>query len=223
VDPRGRVLGRAHKTFTEYACFAPGAPSSHVIQTAFGPVGVGICADNHRTAMLRLFQRERVALVLMPHAWPLPAHTNVLVSEGDVVRQTREADEWAKLYALRLGVPAAMVNQVGPLGGRWDGVVGWLFDPAVFRFGGHSSIAAADGTVLCRLGAEEGVMLADVTLDPSRRSTIAPPDHLGYVTPAGGAALFRHLVVPLAALAGKVRYRVSSERRRAAECSPSGR
>jgi len=216
ADPRGRVLGRVHKTYTEYACFAPGPASSHVIETALGTVGVAICADSHRTAMLRLFQREHVALVLMPHAWPLPAHTSALVSERDVARQTREADDWARLYALRLGVPAVMVNQVGPLGARWDGVVGRLFDPETFRFGGHSSIAAADGTVVCRLGADEGVMLGEITIDPSRRSTISPPDHLGYATPANGAAVFRHVVVPVAALAGRVRYRLSRSRRRAA-------
>ncbi len=214
VDPRGHLLGRVHKTFTEYACFAPGEASSHVIETPLGTLGVGICADNHRTAMLRLFQRERVELVLMPHAWPLPARPSLLVSEHDMLRQTREADDWARLYALRLGVPALMVNQVGPLGARWEGIAGRLFDPRTFHFGGHSSIAAADGTVVCRLGEDEGVLAAELTLDPSRRNTIAPPDHLGYVTPADGAAVFRHLVVPAAAVAGRLRYRLSRERRR---------
>src|SRR5574337_912408 len=50
VDPHGTVLGRVHKTFTEFKSFAPGAPSSHVLETPLGTLGVGICADNQHTA-----------------------------------------------------------------------------------------------------------------------------------------------------------------------------
>jgi N-carbamoylputrescine amidase len=216
VDPAGKVLGRTRKTFTEYGSFAPGAASTHVIETPLGTVGVGICADNHRTVMLQLMQRERVDLVLMPHAWPLPRHRSVTVSADDVAHAEREADDLARLYARNLGVPAVLVNQVGPLGSRWDGVMGRLFDPAVFRFGGHSSIADASGQVLCRLGAEQGVMVADVMLDPAHRIATPPEDHLGYVTPAHGTALFRHLLVPAGSLASRVRYALSRKRRQAA-------
>jgi N-carbamoylputrescine amidase len=216
VDPRGQLLGRARKTYTEFRRFAPGASATHVIATPLGTLGVGICADNQHTGFLELMQREHVDLVLMPHAWPLPWHRSLIVSDDDLKRASAECDGFAQLYARRLGVPAVMVNQVGPLEERWEGLLGRLFDPATYRFGGHSSIADAGGKVVCRLGADEGVMIADVHLDPSRRVTAPPEDHLGYLTPAKGAALFRHLLLPAGELASRMRYALSRERRQAA-------
>jgi N-carbamoylputrescine amidase len=217
ATPDGEVAGRVRKTCTEYSLFKPGALDSHVIHTVLGTIGVGICADNHSSFLPRLMQQARVDLILMPHAWPLPFRTSTLASEKDLAHSIDEATRWAPLYARLLGVPAVFVNQVGPFGSeRWDGLTGKLFTPDLFRFGGISTIADSDGTVKGRMGqVEEGVIAADVTLDPSRKVATPPPDYGGYVTPASaGASIFRHIIVPIDVWSGRLRYRLSAERRR---------
>jgi N-carbamoylputrescine amidase len=210
AGPDGAVIGRTRKTFTEYALFAAGPRESHVMDTPLGRIGVGICADNHRSILPRLMQSSDIDLMLMPHAWPLPFRTTRHVSEGDIERSVKEAVDWPSLYARILGVPAVFVNQVGPFGpDRWDGLIGRLFTPEAFRFGGLSAIVDSDGAVKGRLDqAEEGFIVADVTLDDLRKVTQHPPDHSGYLTrPATlGVSVFRHVVVPLASVHGRFQY-----------------
>ena len=83
------------------------------------------------------------------------------------------------------------------------------------RFPGLSCICGADGVVLERLDGREGIVVADVSLDPGRRrQPEIPPgywSHAPRTRPRSTGALFRILEA-----AGKVAYAWSRKRRRAA-------
>jgi hypothetical protein len=84
-------------------------------------------------------------------------------------------------------------------------------------FPGHATIADSDGRVLAQMLNEEGVIIATVTLDPSRKQVARPKTFGEFVYPAGPAGA---LSLPPAWLFGHV-YAHSQERRQRAR-SASG-
>jgi N-carbamoylputrescine amidase len=64
-----------------------------------------------------------------------------------------------------------MANRTGPIHTSLPGGAGEL----VSSFPGLSTIANSNGAVKAALGEEEGVIVADVELDPDRKATAAPP------------------------------------------------
>jgi N-carbamoylputrescine amidase len=212
AGPDGRVAGRAYKANAEASVFRRGR-AEHLVVTPAGRIGVGICADNQFSAQLELMREQRAGLILMPHAWPTPAKAAGLVSEADVAAQQNRITDLPVLYARSLGVPVVFVNQVGPLQ-PVGGILGRLMDPAVWRLQGLSRIVDSDGSVLGELADEEGVLIAEATLDPARRHHDAPPSFGGWLQP--GAWPARHLIIPADIAIGKLSYAVSRRRRRAA-------
>jgi N-carbamoylputrescine amidase len=212
VGPTGEEAGRVRKqTPAMYEpWFFRGEAGSHVIRTALGTIGIGICNDNHRSYLPALLQRAGADLVLMPHCWPIPTTPGGPISQRDIHRWHDIQKGLAPLYARQLGVPAVFVNKVG----RYASPAprSWLPASTGMVFPGHATIADSDGAVRARLGDSEGVAIASVTLDPVRKVQKAPPTHGSYVYPAGAAGL---LVLPPAWLFGRV-YSLSRERRRRA-------
>jgi hypothetical protein len=94
------------------------------------------------------------------------------------------------------------------------GLIGKLMNPAVWRFQGRSRIVGSDGRLAGEMGDEEGILLADVALDPQLRRTAEPMSYGGWVLP--GNALARKVVIPLDAAVGTLSYRLRAGRRRAA-------
>ncbi len=154
---------------------------SHVIETALGKIGVGICFDSHLTAIARLMQEQSVDLVLMPHSYPMAEKPSRVVSERDIARSKRILQEMAPLYARLLGVPAVLVNKSGP----WASPVprSLVPKPGPSRFPGLSTIAGADGTIEAQLGDEEGIIVAEVTLDPSQKMHAKLPQYSRWIYP----------------------------------------
>jgi N-carbamoylputrescine amidase len=176
AGPEGRECGRVRKEFPamfEARTFR-GAPGSHVIETPIGRIGVAICFDAHTASVARLLAAADVDLVLAPHCYCVPSAPRPGTSQADIDRLTRNLAEIAPLYARTLGVATASTNRVG----EWDAAKG---DP--FLFVGQATIADSDGVVLSRLGAEEDVALADVVLDPARRTRAAPVAHSRWIYP----------------------------------------
>lgn len=212
VGPSGAEAGRVRKQTP--AMFEPwffrGEGGSHVIRTALGTIGVGICNDSHRSYLPALLQGGGADLVLMPHCWPIPTKAGGLISERDIQRWHKIQMNMAPLYAALLGVPAVFVNKVGPYAS--PAPLSWL--PAVtgMALPGHATIADSDGSVKARLGDAEGVVTASVTLDPARKSREAPRAYGPYVYPAGVSGL---LLLPPAWLFGRA-YSFSTRRRRRA-------
>ncbi len=96
-----------------------------------------------------------------------------LVSRADVAAQQERMTELPVLYARALGVPVVFVNQVGPLL-PIGGILGHLMDPRIWRLRGQSRIVDCDGSVLGQLAEDEGVLTADVVMDPARKHYVPP-------------------------------------------------
>ena len=209
VGPSGAEAGRVRKqTPAMYEpWFFRGEVGPHVIRTALGTIGIGICNDNHRSYLPALLQRGGADLVLMPHCWPLPTKAGGAISAGDIEGWHEIQRGIAPLYARLLGVPAVFVNKVGPYVSAAPR--GWLLAPTGMAFPGHATIADSDGTVKAALGDAEGIVIASVTLDPARKVHDQPRTHGSYVYPAGVAGL---LALAPAWLFGRV-YAASSRRR----------
>jgi len=218
AGPDGAIVGTARKSNAEADVFRRGH-GAHVIQTSIGRIGVGICADCQSPRILRSMHERAVDLVLMPHASPAPAVARGAVSEADIVAQRKRMEELPLTYARSLGVPAVFVNQIGPMA-PIAGILGRLMDPAVFRLQGGSRIVDSDGSLLGSLGDGEDVLVADVTLDPARRTWLAPQSYGGWLTP--GSMIVRRAVIPAGIGLGRLSYRLGKGRRRSYRAAASG-
>jgi N-carbamoylputrescine amidase len=210
--PGGMIAGRARKSEAEAYVFRRGH-GVHVIDTALGRVGVGICADNQVGRLLRLMQDRSVDLMLMPHAWPTPTSVTRLVSEADVADQRHKVAELPLIYARHLGVPAILVNQVGRMA-PMAGLLGRLMDPAVFQLQGRSRIVDSDGSVAGALDDGEGVLVRDVILDSARKVRLTPSTYGRWLT--RGNVVARRVIIPTEIVLGMTSYRLHAGRRRAA-------
>jgi N-carbamoylputrescine amidase len=215
TDPEGKVVGRVKKTQSEFMLFKAGELSSHIVDTDIGRIGVGICADTHRTFLPKLMQEQKVDILLMPHAWPIPYKRSGLISEKDIRDADENARNYGSLFAKMLGIPVLFVNHTGPMeGGRWLGMLGRLIDAEHMRYAGYSAVVDSDLSVRSQLKLEEGILMADVTLDPSRKTAGTIPDYGGWTHP--GVFLMRKVILPLEILMGKLNYRISGERKKKA-------
>lgn len=211
-DPDGREAGRVSKIEAESYVFKR-TSGNHVIETALGKIGVGICADNQMVTFIKQMAESSVDLMLMPHGWPTPCKTNQQVSEQDIQDHRERTQQLVHLYAERLGVPAVFVNGVGPMG-RMTGLLGKFLDPEVFRLEGRSRIVDSDGHVAGELGSEEGVLIADVSLDPARKHFSEPKSYDGWLIP--GNAFSRKVMIPFDIWFGQLWYTFNSQRRKKA-------
>ena len=218
VTPEGEVAGRVRKQTPALLepWFFRGEAGPHVIKTALGRIGVGVCNDNHRSYLPRLLQKEDADLVLMPHCWPLPARAGGVVSQGDLDRWHELQSSLASLYARILGIPAVFTNKVGPYSS--PSPVWWLPRSTDMRLPGHASIADSDGTIKARLADDQGVITAPVTLDPGRKIRTPPRTYGRYVYPAGVAGV----IVLAPAWVGSQYYRFSGSRRQRARLTRAG-
>jgi N-carbamoylputrescine amidase len=213
AGPEGEIAGRAYKANAEANVFKRDR-TEHVIETAIGRIGVGICADNQFVAQLEQMHDQNVDLVLMPHAWPTPSKAAGLVSEKDVADQQRRMIELPALYARALGVPVVFVNQVGPLL-PIGGILGRLMDTKIWRLRGQSRIIDSDGTELGRLDDQEGVLVGSASLNAARKHYEPQPSYDGWLQ--RGAAPARKVFIPLDIRMGKRSYTRSAERKRKAQ------
>lgn len=213
AGPDGKVVGRVRKRRTEFNIFRAG-DSPAAVDTPLGRIGMGICADFHYADMPRLLHDKSVDIVLMPHAWTVPLRTSKVVKEPDVQEAQRLVKGYAQFYARTLGVPVVFADQTGPLPGRLGGIWSRLMDPAVFGYPGCSTIADGDGTAKAQMGPEEGVIVADVSLDSSRKHFTPPKSYDGWLHP--GTPLMRKVILPMGIAQAKLSYSLSGERKRRA-------
>lgn len=170
ATPAGEVAGRVRKTppASLEAFFYRAGGGPHVIETALGRLGVAICYEN------LLFERQcelyqaGIDLLLQPAA---PGRPKPMVA-GDVVRFDQMVRRMPRYHARALGVPAVLAAPAGPLNTPLPGGFGDMSS----SFPGLSAIVAADGWVQAGLGEAEGVIVAEVALDPARKARRPPPD-----------------------------------------------
>ncbi|MFI5398610.1 MAG: carbon-nitrogen hydrolase family protein [Candidatus Binatia bacterium] len=187
--PDGSVAGRVRKEALPgfEGWYFRSDPGSKVIDTDLGRIAVGICHDNHTARFMRRLCHEDVDLLLMPHSAPLSG----LLPRAIMCDALQSI---APYYARVFGIPTVMVN-------KWsatDSPSPIPIAPFVtlrFRFPGLSTICDSDGAVLDHRADGEGIVLADVRLDPELRRSPAqptgywsrPPKHFART----GSALFR--------------------------------
>jgi N-carbamoylputrescine amidase len=159
--PDGSIAGRVRKESLPAweGWYFRSCPRPKVIDTELGRIAVGICQDNHTARFFRRVMDDEPDLLLMPHSAPcFPVGTFIMR------RSLAEIGPW---YARAFGIPTVLVNKASarsrtPLPG-----VPLLRLP--LDFPGMSTISDSDGRVLEQLPDREGVVVADVRLDPSRK------------------------------------------------------
>ena len=137
-----------------------------------GRLGIGICYECILAYTPKLFSLGDIDLILMPHCAPSPQQS-FGISKADVEYWDTTLKDHARRYAAMFGVPAVLINHCGPMESPLPG----LFVTQKSRFPGGSGIADSDGTLKAQLGAEEKVIVEDVTLDPARKTRVAPRTH----------------------------------------------
>lgn len=168
ASPDGTVAGKVRKAppASLEAFFYRGGSGSHVIETPLGRLGVGICYENLLFERLNDLYRSSVDLVLQPAA----AGRLKPMRDGDVERFDRMVERIAPYYARVLGVPVAFADRTGKIETDLPGDFG-RFESS---FPGFSQIVDSDGSVNAKMGEEEGVIVADVSLNPDRRKEKPP-------------------------------------------------
>jgi N-carbamoylputrescine amidase len=211
ADPEGETIGRVHKTQTEYLIHKPGTLESHIIETSLGRIGVGICADNHRTFFLDYMRQHDIDIMLQPHASPTFYKAGGLVKEQDVAQNKENVKSLPSKYAEFLGVVTVFINQTGYIEGKqWPGITGYLMDLNMMWYMG-STMIVEPGKVLAQMEREEGVIVSDVIR--SRVKSMKPsPDYYGWVHP--GSALLRRVIMPMDISLAKAKYSLSLSQRR---------
>ncbi len=199
TSPLGEVSGRVRKRSPAIyeAYFFKGESGSHTIETTFGKIGVGICADNQKADVAEIMSRQSVDLVLMPHSYPAPSSTSGFFTKEWMIGNLQKI---APLYSSLLGVPVVLSNKCGP----WERA---RVKGAVFP--GLSIIVDSDGSVKAQSGDQEGVIVADVALDPTRKRHPVPPHYGRYIQPGPRRRALLRLVEGM----GRLSYVSSSTRR----------
>jgi len=169
--PDGGIAGRVpkQKPGSVEAFIFRGRPSNHLIETALGRIGVGICYDNAFRFLAEAIIAADADLLLMPFSAPTPQQTwyyrkrNV---EAYLASYRHGAGNMARL----LGIPALQVNKCG----AWSSELPAFFPGQTSKFDGQSEIANSDGKIIAELADQEAVIVGNVTLDPNRKTRQLP-------------------------------------------------
>jgi N-carbamoylputrescine amidase len=166
--PDGSIAGKVRKNppASLEAYFYRGGNGPHVIETALGRIGVGICFENLLYEHLQEMQRASVDLVLQPMA----AGRLKPMKAGDIELFDSMIQRCAPYHARTLGVPVALANRTGLINTELPGGFGEFNS----SFPGYSQIVDLDGVVKARMKAEEGVIVAEVVLSPERKRSKKP-------------------------------------------------
>jgi N-carbamoylputrescine amidase len=171
ATPGGEIAGRVRKSppASVEAYFFRAGDDLHHIDTEIGRIGVGICYENLLYERMSALHQASVDLVIQPTAAGTP--TPVFpIRRKDAAAFDCMLKGSTTYYAKALGVPVVMANRCGPLITPLPG--GLPSQDTCFP--GLSAIADSDGQLKAQLGADEGVICAEVVLDPERKATQAP-------------------------------------------------
>ena len=169
--PSGEIAGRVRKNppASAEAYFFRAGSDEHFIDTDIGRIGVSICYEALLHERLAEHQQNSIDLLLIPMSAGTPAPI-FPIRRKDCAAYERMLLGLAAHHARALGVPTVMANKCGPLITAMP--AGMPFQDTYFP--GLSTIAAADGRVVAQLGEAAAIAIAEVELDPSRKSRIAP-------------------------------------------------
>jgi N-carbamoylputrescine amidase len=206
--PNGEIAGRVRKNppASAEAYFFRAGNDEHFIDTEIGRIGVSICYEALLHERLAEHQRNRIDLLLIPMSAGTPSPI-FPIRKRDCFIYDKMLLGLAAHHALALGVPTVMANKCGPLVTAMP--AGMPFQDTCFP--GLSTIASAEGQVACQLSDTEGIAVAEVELEPTRKAKNAPRSYGRWALPVPWFGFF----FPLAAFFGSRIYaksKVRSER-----------
>jgi N-carbamoylputrescine amidase len=167
AGPDGSILGRVRKESLPAfeGWYFKSCEEPKTIATPIGRLGVGICQDNHTARFFKRMMRDAPDLLLMPHSAPC------VPLAGPAMRD--QITEIGPYYARQFGIPTILVNKA--VTRSLTPIPGVPLVRVPFAFPGLSTITDSDGIVRDQLVGREGIVIADVMLDPSRKRTPDAP------------------------------------------------
>lgn len=171
ATPNGEIAGRVSKHFAGYVepLFFRGKASSHIIDTELGRIGVAICYDNCFRITAETLIASNADLLLMPMSIPSP-QKRWYNSDANIALYNETYRNAASNYSTLLGIPTVMANKCGPWQTDMPGIL--LTENSWYQ--GQSEIGDSDGRSLKELDGKQAVIVAEVTLNPDRKSKAIP-------------------------------------------------
>lgn len=173
ATPEGAIAGRVRKRnpCAMEAYLFKGQAGSHAIDTALGRIGIAICYD----ASLRVVNDDLIAadidLLLFPVSAPSPVKS-WFYPQAKIDAFHAVFREGARHIAAGMGVPVALANKWGP----WESAFVGPWPAQRSHFPGFSHISDSEGRELARVEGGEGLAIAEIRLDPARKTRRIPPE-----------------------------------------------
>jgi N-carbamoylputrescine amidase len=166
ATPAGQIAGRVpkQKPASVESYLFRGLESSHIINTEFGRVGVGICYDNAFRFIPDALIAGDADIAVMSFSAPTPQQT-WYYGRKRVEAFLASFRHGAQNYARMLGIPAVQANKTGP----WKSPMPAFFPTQDSKFEGQSEIADGNGEIVAALADKEAVIVGNVTIDPARK------------------------------------------------------
>lgn len=173
ATPDGKLAGTVRKSDPAWveARYYRGEPGPHIIDTAIGRIGVGICYENYRAEHVRSLAASSIDLLLQPTAAATPAPDWPVGRRGADAFNTM-LETLAQRHALMLGVPVVMANLCGALASPLPGRLGSLDT----TFPGLSSIVDGTGNTVAMLASEAGIIDGTVMLGHRAGNAVPLPE-----------------------------------------------
>lgn len=199
MNPKGELDGVIRKENGEADTFKHKEGSLY-IDTSFGRIGLGICADNHFANRLERMKKVNVDIMLMPHAMPTPYRKSHSISEADLIRFKRQPYAVASTYAQYLNVTTVFINAVGDYP-KFHGKIGTKSFNNDFALLGGSLVVDEKGKVLLEMNDQEDFQLIKICIEKKKPNNYKPKVYNGqWLHP--GNALFRRIIFPIAVKQG---------------------
>ncbi|MDX1811327.1 MAG: carbon-nitrogen hydrolase family protein [Gammaproteobacteria bacterium] len=167
TNPDGEVDGKVWKEMPgsiETYLFK-GRKSNHIIETSFGRVGVLVCYDQLMAEPVKALARQSPDLILLPHSAAEPTKVPILFPDSAIQWMDEKMQQTAQRFSKLFGVPCVLANKAGP----WDSKVPSPYPEQHGKFLGYSSICDSGGALRQQLVKKEGIVVADVSLDSTRK------------------------------------------------------
>ncbi len=166
TNPDGKDIIRVRKQTPAAmeSYFFRGIKGKHSVDTELGKIGIGICYEGWRSYWSNLMHQDLPDLILMPLSAPTPMR-NSYTSEKNIEDYNNLIKNSPQKTAQDFGIPVVMANKCG----TWKTPMPWPLEAQDSTVPGLSQIIDSDGTVKKQLDNKEGIIIADVVLDPSRK------------------------------------------------------
>ncbi|MFH2011488.1 MAG: carbon-nitrogen hydrolase family protein [Pseudomonadota bacterium] len=160
ISPVGEVVARIRKNYTtafESFYWRLGY-DTHIVDTEFGKIGVGICAENSFNILSKELAEQSVCLTLHLHSVPDPTAGGLPRPLAEFFKPTFQ--NMSSRYASTFGCPAVFINKVGTETSK----------RRTTKFFGYTRIAEGEsGEVVAEIPENgEGVAIAEIELLDSK-------------------------------------------------------